>query len=44
MYSGGIFSRSCAGGWDDLNHEIVVVGYAPEYYIIKNSWGASWGE
>jgi len=27
-----------------LNHAVVVVGYAPEYLIIKNSWGTAWGE
>jgi C1A family cysteine protease len=26
------------------NHAVVVVGYTPEYWIIKNSWGEHWGE
>jgi C1A family cysteine protease len=25
------------------NHGIVVVGYTPEYWVIQNSWGHTWG-
>jgi len=41
-YSSGILTRvttSCS-----LNHEVVVTGYGQNYWKIKNSWGASWGE
>uniref|UniRef100_A0A7E4VJR6 Pept_C1 domain-containing protein n=1 Tax=Panagrellus redivivus TaxID=6233 RepID=A0A7E4VJR6_PANRE len=45
-YTGGIIDISeaeCAktslGG-----HAISIVGYTPEYWIIKNSWSANWGE
>lgn len=26
------------------NHMVVLVGYTPTHYIIKNSWGPSWGD
>merc|ERR1711890_766 len=42
-YSGGIFDESCNGG---INHAVLGVGYDTNegYWIIKNSWGTSWGE
>jgi C1A family cysteine protease len=27
-----------------LNHDIAAVGYADNYFIVRNSWGPSWGE
>ena len=43
FYNGGVFdSRLCSSS--RLNHAIFAVGYAEDYYIVKNSWGASWGE
>jgi len=45
-YSGGIFD-SCNSG-DKTDHCVAVVGYGAEegvdYWLIKNSWGADWGE
>jgi hypothetical protein len=44
-YQGGIMTN-CASG--QLDHGVLIVGYDdtsdPVYWIIKNSWGASWGE
>lgn len=39
-YRGGIFS-SCGTA---LNHGVLATGYTADYWTIKNSWGASWGE
>eukprot|EP01135_Chromosphaera_perkinsii_P010844 Nk52_evm1s2256 gene=Nk52_evmTU1s2256 len=42
FYSGGIYNGPCAAS---LNHAIIAVGYRKdEYFVIKNSWGSSWGE
>lgn len=45
-YSGGMFWGECG---NDINHAMVVMGYnldAPEgpFWILKNTWGAGWGE
>ena len=47
FYSTGIYSdASCTSS--NINHAVTVVGYGTlgagqDYYIIKNSWGNSWG-
>ncbi|KAM4677019.1 cathepsin S-like [Discoglossus pictus] len=53
FYSNGIYDGGCASA---PNHAIIIVGYGTEegdeeegeedtdYWIIKNSWGESWGE
>lgn len=42
-YSGGVFTKSDAG---ELNHAILLVGWddATSSWVLRNSWGASWGE
>jgi len=45
FYSSGIMNGRCGTA---INHAVIVVGYGVEgndkYWIIKNSWGTSWGE
>lgn len=40
-YRGGIF-RQCSRG--RVNHAVTIVGWGKGYWIMKNSWGPSWGE
>eukprot|EP00992_Anisonema_acinus_P003257 TRINITY_DN12677_c0_g1_i1.p1 TRINITY_DN12677_c0_g1~~TRINITY_DN12677_c0_g1_i1.p1 ORF type:complete len:230 (-),score=29.71 TRINITY_DN12677_c0_g1_i1:25-714(-) len=40
-YEGGIFKGSCP---PTLDHVALLVGYTPEAWIVKNSWGSDWGE
>jgi len=41
QYRGGIFKdTSCRG---QANHAVTMVGYDEQKFMIKNSWGGSWG-
>ncbi|CAN1810436.1 Senescence-specific cysteine protease SAG12 [Linum perenne] len=40
-YESGVFRGSCG---TDLDHAVTAVGYGKEYWVLKNSWGADWGE
>lgn len=53
FYRDGIFvDETCQNGEDSLNHGVLAVGYGRnttldgkemDYWIVKNSWGPSWG-
>lgn len=42
LYHNGIIKEQHCG--KDIDHAVLVVGYTPEYWIVKNSWGTSWGD
>ena len=39
-YHSGVFSGPCGKTPDQ---PVLIVGYTPTYWIVKNSWGTSWG-
>ena len=41
QYKSGVFSATCG---TKLDHGVLVVGYTATTWIVKNSWGPSWGE
>jgi hypothetical protein len=46
FYTGGIISSTACG--TSLDHAVNLVGYGTAsgvlYWIVRNSWGTSWGE
>jgi len=48
FYSSGIYDPFFPGCGDHLDHGVLAVGYddtnSEPYWIVKNSWGTTWGE
>ena len=49
QYSGGVYiNATCPNVPLDVNHDVMLIGYGTEmgldYWLIKNSWGATWGD
>jgi len=46
LYTGGVFDNESCGS--QLDHAVLVAGYGTsdgkDYWLMKNSWGAQWGE
>lgn len=40
LYSSGVFTGACG---TNIDHGVGLVGYTSDYYILRNSWGSSWG-
>ena len=44
-YKSGVYlDRSCPSSLDTNNHAVVLAGYTDSTFLVKNSWGESWGE
>lgn len=40
-YTGGVLSEACG---TKLDHGVLLVGYDDNSWLVKNSWGATWGD
>jgi C1A family cysteine protease len=45
-YSSGIYKKKCSGAARNLDHCVQLVGYdkSANYWKVRNSWAADWGE
>ena len=45
FYSGGVYDEVwCGSGDEDLTHAVLLTGFGPGYWTLKNSFGTGWGE
>jgi len=48
FYAKGVMKASCPGAYNQLDHCVQLIGYGTmsgiNYWIVKNSWAADWGE
>merc|ERR1719434_389329 len=44
LYGGGVFKGCTGTSGAALDHGVQAVGYTKDYWIVRNSWGAGWGE
>jgi len=43
FYRSGVYNHQYCK-YSAVNHAVLLVGYTPTYWIIKNSWSRNWGE
>jgi len=44
-YKSGLFlEKNCPSSMETNNHAVVLAGYSSSTFLVKNSWGESWGE
>ena len=43
-HGGGIMKPSQCGVLKGQKHSVAIVGYGPDYWLIKNSWGTNWAD
>jgi len=41
-YENGTFPGVACGG--EIDHAVTIVGYTPDYWIVRNSWSQDWGD
>ena len=42
LYGGGLFTADACN--KQIDHAMLLVGYTPDYWILRNSYGPRWGE